>query len=77
MHRALHLGVQKALGVVASHYQVDLEAISTGYVVPIGIYVEVAINRADALAAPAADILAEDFTNFLFPDAPAAGDPQA
>jgi hypothetical protein len=24
MHRALHLGVQKALGVVASHYQVDL-----------------------------------------------------
>jgi hypothetical protein len=23
MHRALHLGVQKALDVVASHYQVD------------------------------------------------------
>jgi hypothetical protein len=29
MRRALHLGVQKALGVVASHYQVDLEAISS------------------------------------------------
>jgi hypothetical protein len=75
MCRALHLGVQKALGVVASHYQVDLEAVSTGYVVPVGVDDEVAMNRADALAAPASDILAEDFTNFLFPDAPAAGDP--
>jgi myosin heavy subunit len=28
MRRTLHLGVQKALGVVASHYQVNLEAVS-------------------------------------------------
>jgi hypothetical protein len=35
------------------------------------------MNRADALAAPAADILAKDFTNFLFADTPAAGDPRA
>jgi hypothetical protein len=35
------------------------------------------MNRADALAAPAADILAEDFTDFLFPDTPAASDPQS
>jgi urease accessory protein UreF len=77
MRRALHLGIQKALGVVASHYQVDLEAVSTGYVVPVVVDDEVAMNRADALVAPAADILAEDFTDFLFPDAPAAGDPQA
>jgi hypothetical protein len=70
MCRALHLGVQKALGVVASHYQVDLEAVSMGYVVPVGVYDEVAMNCADALAAPATDILAEDFTNFLFLDAP-------
>jgi hypothetical protein len=75
MCRALHLGVQKALGVVASHYQVDLETVSTGYVVPVGIDNEVAMNRADALAAPAADILAEDFTDFLFPDALAADGP--
>jgi hypothetical protein len=75
--RALHLGVQKALGVVASHYQVDLEAVSTGYVVPVGVDDEVAMNRTDALSTPAADILAEDFSNFLFPDAPAAGDPRA
>jgi hypothetical protein len=77
MRRALHLGVQKALCVVAAHYQVNLEAVSMGYVVPVGVDNEVAMNRADALAAPAADVLAEDFTDFLFPDAPAAGDPQA
>jgi hypothetical protein len=77
MHRALHLGVKKALGVVASHYQVDFEAVSSGYVVPIGVEDEEAMNRADALAAAAADMLAEDFTDFLFPDAPGAGDPQA
>jgi hypothetical protein len=35
------------------------------------------MNRADALAAAAADTLAEDFVDFLFPDALGAGDPQA
>jgi hypothetical protein len=77
MRRILHLGVQKALGVVASHYQVDLEAIYTGYVVPVGIDDEVAMNRVDTLATPAANVLAEDFTDFLFPDAPPAGGPKA
>jgi hypothetical protein len=77
MHCALHLGVQKALGVVASHYQVDLEAVSTGYVVPVSVDDEVAMNHVDALSAPAADVLAEDFMDFLFPDAPPAGGPQA
>jgi hypothetical protein len=28
MHRALHQGVKKALGVVASHYRVDFEVVS-------------------------------------------------
>jgi hypothetical protein len=37
MRHALHLGVQKALGVVGSHYQVDFEAVASGYVVPIGL----------------------------------------
>jgi hypothetical protein len=77
MHRALHLGVKKALGVVASHYQVDFEAISSGYVVPVGVEDEVAMNHADALAATAADMLAENFADFLFPDAPGAGDTRA
>jgi hypothetical protein len=44
MRHTLHLGVQKALGVVASHYQVDLEGVSTGYVVPVGVDDEVAMN---------------------------------
>jgi hypothetical protein len=77
MHRALHLGVQKALGVVVSHYRVNHEAISTGYVVPVGIDDEVEMNRVDTLAAPAANILAKDFMEFLFPDAPPAGGPEA
>jgi hypothetical protein len=65
MRRALHLGIKKALGVVASHYQVDFEAVSSGYVVPVGVEDEVAMNRADALAATAADMLTEDFTDFF------------
>jgi hypothetical protein len=74
MRRAPHLGVQKALGVVASHYRVKLGAISTRYV---GIDDEVEMNRVDALAAPAANFLAEYFMEFLFPDAPPTGGPEA
>jgi hypothetical protein len=63
--------------VVASHYQVNFEAVSLGYVVPVGVEDEVAMDRADTLAATAADTLAEDIMDFLFPDAPGAGNPQA
>jgi hypothetical protein len=77
MCRALHLGVRKALGVVGSHYQVDFEAVSSGYIVPVGVEDEEAMNHADALAAPAADVLAEDLMDFLFPDDPGADDTQA
>jgi hypothetical protein len=77
MCRALHLGVKKALGVVASHYQVNFEAVSSGYVIPIGVEDEVAMDRADALAATAADTLTKEFMDFLFPDAPGASNPQA
>jgi hypothetical protein len=35
------------------------------------------MERADALAAAAAETLAEDFEDFLFPDALDAGEPQA
>jgi hypothetical protein len=77
MRRALHLGVKKALGMVASHYQVDFEAVSSGYIVPVGVEDEEVMNRADALTAAAVDTLAEDFVDFLFPDAPDVGDPQA
>jgi hypothetical protein len=63
--------------VVVSHYQVNLGAISTGYVIPIGVDDEVEMNRVDTLAAPATNVLAEDFMDSLFPDAPPAGGPQA
>jgi hypothetical protein len=56
---------------------VDFEVVSSGYVVPVGVEDEVAMNRANGLSAPAADVLAEDFMDFLFPDAPGADDPQA
>jgi hypothetical protein len=75
--RALHLGVKKALGVVRSHCEVNLEAMALGYVVPEGIEDEVAMERADALAATAAETLTKDFEDFLFPDAPGVGEPQA
>jgi hypothetical protein len=77
MRCTLHLGVKKALGVVRSHYEVNLEAVASGYVIPEGIEDEVAMECADALAAVAAETLAEDFEDFLFPDAPDAGEPQA
>jgi hypothetical protein len=60
--------------MVVSHYRVNLEAISTGYVVPVGVDDEVEMNRVDTLAA-SANILADDFVEFLFQDAPPAGGP--
>jgi hypothetical protein len=77
MHRALHLGVQKALGVVRSHYELNLEAVAPGYVVPEGVEDEAEMEQAGALAADAAEALTEAFTEFLFPDAPDACAPQA
>jgi hypothetical protein len=69
MRRALHLGVQKALGVVRSHYEVNLEVVASGYVVPEGVEDEAAMEQADALTADAAEALTEAFSEFLFPDA--------
>jgi hypothetical protein len=77
MRHALHLGIRKALGVVGSHYKVDFEAVSSVYIVPVGVEDEEGMNRADAFAAPAADVLAEDFMDFLFPDTSGVDDPQA
>jgi DNA repair exonuclease SbcCD ATPase subunit len=77
MRRALHLGVQKALDVVRSHYEVNFEAVVSGYVVPEGIEDKVAMEHVDALAADATETLTEDFMEFLFPDAPDASAPLA
>jgi hypothetical protein len=77
MRRALHLGVQKALGVVRSHYEVNFEALAEGYIVPEGVEDEVAMERVDALAADTAGALAEAFEEFLFPDAADVAAPPA
>jgi hypothetical protein len=45
------LGVQKALGVVRSHYEINFEAVAEGYIVPEGVEDEVAMERVDALPA--------------------------
>jgi hypothetical protein len=77
MRRALHLGIQKALGVVRSHYEMNFEAVASGYVVPKGVEDEAAMEQADALATDAAEALTEAFAEFLFPDAADADEPQA
>jgi hypothetical protein len=77
MRRALRLGVQKALGVVRSHYEVNFEAVAEGYVVPEGVEDEAAMEHVDALATDAAEALTEAFEEFLFPDAADADAPQA
>jgi hypothetical protein len=69
MRCALHLGVQKALGMVRSHYEVNFEAVASGYFVSEGIV--------DALAADAAETLTEAFVEFWFPDAADVDAPQA
>jgi hypothetical protein len=77
VRRALCLGVQKALDVVRSHYEVNFEAVAEGYIVPEGVEDEAALEHVDALAADAAEALAEAFEEFLFPDAADADAPQA
>jgi hypothetical protein len=77
MRRALHLGVQKALEVVRSHYEINFEAVAEGYIVPEGVEDEVVMERVDTLAADAAEALAEAFEEFLFPDATDADAPPA
>jgi hypothetical protein len=75
MRRVLHLGVQKALGVVRSHYKVNFEAVASGYVVSEGVEDEAAMEHVDALAVDAAEALTEAFEEFLFPDAADADAP--
>jgi hypothetical protein len=69
MRGVLRLGIQKTLGVVQSHYRVNLMALAMGYIIPDGLDddgAEAKANHLDALAAPATDILADDFMEILF-----------
>ena len=73
---ALRLVVQKALGVVSTHYIVDFEYLATGYIVPDGnddAKVE-AMEQADAGAESAATTMAGLFEGDLFPNDADDGD---
>ena len=66
----LRLGVQKALGVVSTHYIDNLEQLATGYIIPDGdddAKVD-AIEQADAGAEDAASTLAGLFKGELLPN---------
>jgi hypothetical protein len=63
--------------VVWSHYEVNFEAVASGYVIPKGVEDEVAMEQVDALAADAVETLTEAFVEFLFPDAADTDAPQA
>ena len=68
---ALRLGVQKALGVVSTHYIVNFEQLATGYIIPDGDE-DTAVNameQANAAAEVATSTLAELFEGGLLPDA--------
>jgi hypothetical protein len=51
--------------------------VAEGYIVPEGVEDEVAMERVNALAADAAEALAEAFEEFLFSDATDADAPPA
>ena len=68
---ALCLGVQKALGVVSTHYIVNFEQLATCYIVPDGdddAKVD-AMEQADVGAEGAASALSELFEGELLPGA--------
>ena len=67
----LRLSVQKALGIVSTHYIVNFELLAIGYIVPDGdddANVD-AMEQADAAAEGAASTLAELFESELLPGA--------
>jgi hypothetical protein len=76
MRGALHLMIQKTLGVVQSHYLVNLVALATGYIIADDLdddEAQAVADRFNALAAPAAAALADNFEEVLFPNPPPAG----
>ena len=69
LKNALRLGVEKALGVVSTHYIVNFEQLAIGYIIPDGdddAKVD-AMEQADAAAEGAASALAKLFEGELLP----------
>ena len=69
---ALRLGVRKTLGVVSTHYLIDLKALTVGYIVTEGLdddAMVAAMDQADADTDGPAVALADLFEDDLLPDA--------
>jgi hypothetical protein len=77
---AIHLGVQRALAVVASHYEIDLERVCDGYVLPDEpeLAAAEAQRSNDAVEGPGT-LLARHFEVEVLPPppSPAAAEPPA
>jgi len=77
---ALRLGVQKTLGLASTHYLLDFNALTSGYIVAKGLDEDAtvaAIRQADAAVDGPASMLAGSFEDDLFPDADEGGDDAA
>ena len=79
LQAALHTGVKRALAIVSSHYAVNLEAVSYGYILPDDDEEadEEVTKLMEAAEVPGA-ALASLFEEEVVPPAPAAdaGDPE-
>ena len=79
LRAALHTGVKRALAVVSSHYAINLEAVSDGYILPDDDEEadEEVTKLMEAAEVPGA-ALASLFEEEVVPPAPAAdaGDPE-
>ena len=69
---AFHLGVQRTLGVVSTHYVMNIEQVATGYVVTPGVDGDAevaAMEQADTAVEGAASVLSVLLEGDLLPDA--------
>ena len=69
---AFHLGVQRTLGVMSTHYVMDIEQVATGYVVMPGVDGDAAVaamEQADTAVEGAASALSVLLEGDLLPDA--------
>ena len=71
LKRAFRLGVQRTLGMVSTHYILELERVATGYVVVPGVEGDdavAAMEQADAAVEGAASALSVLLEGNLIPD---------
>ena len=68
---AFHLDVQRTLGVASTHYDMDLEWVSSGYIIAHGVEGDAArdaMEEADAAVEGYAAVLSRKIGDDLLPD---------